>query len=98
MFAEGKRVKVCMRQQDIRIIKEGAAVKQSLKRNILSGEITNLFPHREEYVMWFKIEGSPREHDLEMRFPVHMQGRHELREGKKIEVALWEPMIVVFEE
>ena len=96
--AEGKKVKVCIRQQDIRIIKEGEAVKESLKRNMLSGEIANLFPLRDEYVMWFKIEGSPKRYDLEARFPIHMEGRHELREGKKIRVAIWEPMIMLFTE
>jgi ABC-type Fe3+/spermidine/putrescine transport system ATPase subunit len=96
--AEGKRVKVCIRQQDIRIIKEGATVKESLRRNMLSGEVANLFPLRDEYVMWFKITGSPNRYDLEARFPVHMQGRHELQEGKTIRVALWEPMIVLFAE
>lgn len=95
-IAGGSRVKVCVRQQDIRIIREGVAVKDSLKRNILCGEITNLIPLREEYVMWFRIEGSPRAYDLEARFPVHMEGRHQLHEGKKIRVALWEPMITVF--
>jgi ABC-type Fe3+/spermidine/putrescine transport system ATPase subunit len=96
--AEGRRVEVCIRQQDIRIIKEGEAVRNSLKRNILSGEITNLIPLREECVMWFKITGSPRAYDLEARFPLRMEGRHELEEGKKISVALLEPMITVFEE
>jgi len=96
--AGGKRVKVCIRQQDIRIVKEGEAVKDSLRRNILCGQITNLIPLREECLMWFRITGSPRAYDLEARFPVHMEGRHQLHEGKKIKVALWEPMIAVFTE
>ena len=96
--ADGKRVKVCIRQQDIRIIKEGAAIKDSLRRNILAGEITNLFPLLEEHVMWFRVERSPRKHDLELRFPLNVEGRHSLYEGKKIRVALWEPMIMLFED
>jgi ABC-type Fe3+/spermidine/putrescine transport system ATPase subunit len=96
--AAGKRVKVCVRQQDIRIIKEGAAIKGSLKRNVFSGEIASLIPLREEYVMWFKIEGSQKRYDLEARFPLHMEGRHALHEGKRIRVALWEPMIMLFAE
>ena len=97
-LAEGKRVKVCMRQQDIRIIKEGAAIREPLRRNMLAGEITNLFPLLEEYVMWFRVGGSPRKHDLELRFPLNMEGRHRLYEGKRIRVALLEPMIMLFEE
>jgi ABC-type Fe3+/spermidine/putrescine transport system ATPase subunit len=94
----GRAVKVCIRQQDIRIIQEGGEVRDSLKRNILSGEITNLIPLREECVMWFKIEGSPNAHDLEARLPLRMEGRHRLQEGKKIRVALLEHMITVFPE
>ena len=96
--ARGRVVKVCIRQQDIRIIQEGEEVRDSLKRNILSGEIANLIPLREECVMWFKITGGPRAYDLEARFPLRMEGRHQLHEGKEIRVALLEPMIAVFEE
>jgi ABC-type Fe3+/spermidine/putrescine transport system ATPase subunit len=95
--AEGKRVKVCIRQQDIRIIKEGTAIKESLRRNVLAGEITNLFPLLEEYVMWFRVERSPKEYDLELRFPLNVEGRHSLYQGKKIRAALWEPMIMLFQ-
>ena len=96
--AEGSRVEVCIRQQDIRIIQDGEEVRDSLKRNILFGEITNLMPLREECVMWFKVTGSPRLYDLEARFPLRMEGRHQLHEGKTIRVALLEPMIAVFAE
>jgi ABC-type Fe3+/spermidine/putrescine transport system ATPase subunit len=94
----GRAVKVCIRQQDVRIIQEGGEVRDSLKRNILSGEITNLIPLREECVMWFKIAGSPKACDLEARLPLRMEGRHQLQEGKKIRVALLEHMITVFPE
>jgi ABC-type sugar transport system ATPase subunit len=96
--AAGRKVKVCIRQQDIRVIKEGEAVRESLERNILAGEIANLFPLRDECVMWFKIEGSPNRYDLEARFPLRVEGKHELHEAKRISVALWEPMILLFEE
>lgn len=95
--APGRRVRVCVRQQDIRIIREGAPVMQSLERNLLSGEIAALIPLREELVMWFKIEGSPNRYDLEARFPVRMEGRHRLHEGKRIRVGLWEPRIMLFD-
>ncbi len=94
----GRRVKLCIRQQDIRILKEDEPIRDSLKRNILAGEIRNLIHLREECVIWFKVEGSPRDYDLEARFPVHMEGRHGLREGRKLRIALWEPMITVFRE
>jgi ABC-type Fe3+/spermidine/putrescine transport system ATPase subunit len=96
--AEGKRVKLCIRQQDVRIIREGAEIREPLRRNVLAGDITKLFLLLEEFVTWFRVEGSPREYDLELRFPLHMEGRHKLYEGKKIRVALLEPRIMLFEE
>jgi hypothetical protein len=69
---------------------------KSLERNIFSGEITALIPLREELVMWFKIEGSRNRYDLEARFPVRVEGRHRLHEGKRIRVGLWEPRIMLF--
>jgi ABC-type Fe3+/spermidine/putrescine transport system ATPase subunit len=96
-IADGNRVKVCVRQQDIRIVKEGLPLKDSLRRNLFSGEIVDLFPLQETFLMWFRIDGSASKYDLELRFPIYVGGRHQLHRGKKIRVALWEPMIIVFE-
>ena len=92
----GKKVKFCIRQQDIKIIKEGSPVKDSLKRNLFSGEIVALFPLPEYCLMNFKIDGSPRRYDLELRFPRYLIERHSLYPGKKIRVAVWEPKIILF--
>ena len=90
-------VGICIRQQDIKIIKEGSPVKDSLKQNIFSGEIVSLFPLPEFCLMWFKIRGSPKEYDLELKFPDYIRLRHDLYPGKKIRVGIWEPNIIVFE-
>jgi len=89
------RVKLCVRPQDIKIIREGASIKDSLKQNIFSGEIISLFPLPEYCLMRFKIGGSPQEYDFEMRFPRYLRERHDLYPGKKIRVALWEPNIIL---
>lgn len=97
-IASGTRIKVCIRQQDIRIIRDEAPIMKPLERNVFSGEIAALIPLREELLMWFKIEGSPNRYDLEARFPVRVEGRHRLHEGKRIRVGLWEPRILLFDE
>jgi ABC-type Fe3+/spermidine/putrescine transport system ATPase subunit len=93
----GRKLKVCVRQQDMRIITEGAEIRDSLRRNVLAGEITRMFPLMEECVMWFRVAGSPRGHDLELRFPLGVEGRQNLYEGKQARIALLEPKIVLFE-
>jgi len=92
----GERVKLCIRQQDIKIVREGPSIKDSLRRNVFSGEIVSLLPLPESCLMWFKIEGSPRPYDFELRFPAYIRVRHDLSPGQKVRVALWEPNIVLF--
>ena len=93
----GRRVSLCVRAQDIKIVREGAPLKDSLVRNVFAGEISALFPLPEACLMWFRISGSKREFDFEVRFPRHIMLRHSLRTGKQVRVAFWEPTIIVFD-
>ncbi len=92
----GKKVKVCLRQQDIKIIREGSPLKDSLKRNVFSGEVVALFPFPESCLMWFRIEGSQEHYNMELKFPAYIPVRHGLSVGAKVKVAVWEPNIIVF--
>jgi len=93
---EGQQVRLCVRQQDIKIIREGSPLKDSLRRNILPGRIVSLLPLPESCLMWFKIDGSPNTYDLELKFPAYIRVRHKLSPGQSIRVALWEPNIILF--
>jgi ABC-type Fe3+/spermidine/putrescine transport system ATPase subunit len=95
-IGEGQQVRLCVRQQDIKIIREGSPLKHSLRRNILPGKIVSLLPLPESCLMWFKIDGSPNTYDLELKFPAYVRVRHNLSQGQSIRVALWEPNIIVF--
>jgi ABC-type Fe3+/spermidine/putrescine transport system ATPase subunit len=92
----GKHVSVCIRQQDIKVVREGSPLKDSLKRNVFSGTIVALFPLPEFCLMWFKLDESEKEYDLELKFPLHIRDRHNLYPGKQISVAIWEPNIILF--
>ncbi len=93
-----KETQLCIRAQDVKIVKEDVPVKDSLKRNIFKGEIVKIFSLSEYCLMWFKIDGSVQEFDFEVRFPLHIKARHNLYSGKTISVALWEPKIIVLNE
>lgn len=95
---EGSRVKICIRQQDIKVIKEGSPLKDSLQRNIFSGKIVSVFPLPEYCLVCFKIEGSPQRFDFEIKFPRYLLERHNLYKGKKIQVAIWEPSIILLKK
>ncbi|MFC1670565.1 ABC transporter ATP-binding protein [Spirochaetota bacterium] len=92
----GKNIKICIRQQDIKIIREDAPLRDSLNRNVFPGTIVNLFPLPDSCLMWFKMENSNSEYDLELKIPLHLRERHNLYNGKKVRVALWEPAIIIF--
>ena len=94
---EGKETSLCIRQQDIRIIREGKPIKDSLKRNVFSGEIAEIFTTSDACSIWLRIDGSPRRYDLEAKFPLNIRGRYDLFKGKKIRVAFVGPSIIVFD-
>ncbi len=92
----GKKVTVCLRQQDIKIVREDSPIKDSLKRNVFSGEIVALFPFPESCLMWFRIAGSQEHYNMELKFPAYIPARHNLSVGTQVKVAVWEPNIIVF--
>jgi ABC-type Fe3+/spermidine/putrescine transport system ATPase subunit len=89
-------IKLCIKPQDIKIIREGFPIGDSLKRNVFSGEITSLFLFPEYCSMQFRIEASPEEYDFEIRFPRYIRERHNLYAGKSVRVGVWEPKIILF--
>jgi len=95
-IASGTQATVCVRQQDLKIVREGYPLRDSLKGNVFSGEIVSLLSLPESCVMMFRIEGSPRRYDFELRFPAYIRERHNLHEGNKIRVAILTPTIIVF--
>ena len=97
-ITEGTRVKLCIRKQDIKIIKEGRPLKDSLQRNCFSGKIVSVFSLPEYCLASFKIEGSPQKYDFEINFPRYLLERHNLYKGKKIQVAIWEPSIILLKK
>lgn len=95
---EGRRVNVCIRPQDIKIIRQGFPIKDSLKRNVFLGKIVSILPLPEYSLIQFKIKGGSRAFDFELKVPAYIPARHALSPEKQVSVALWEPNIIVFED
>ena len=95
-LSAGEDVGVCVRPQDIKILKEDLPIQPALARNVLAGRLTRLFPQPEVCTAWFALEGSPAACDLELRFPRYLIQRHGLVEGKPVRVALWEPALILW--
>ena len=93
----GETVQVCVRQSDIKVIKHDQPVRDFLQRNLFSGKIVRLFPMTEHCLLWFRIDGSNREYDFELRFPRHIKARYRLEQGQQARVAFAEPAIIILE-
>jgi len=91
----GQQVTLCVRQADVKIIKESIPVRESLARNVFSGTFVKLFPLTDSCLAWFKVDGSDRDFDLELKFPRHIRDRLDLRPGRAARVAFWQPTIIV---
>jgi ABC-type Fe3+/spermidine/putrescine transport system ATPase subunit len=94
---EGKKRTICVRQQDIKIVRKNVPLKNSLKRNVFSGSIVELLPLPEFCLMRFRLDNSNNNYDMELKFPTHIIVRQNLHIGKKVDVAMWEPKIILFE-
>jgi len=94
----GTPTTLCIRQQDIKILKPDAPIREPLQRNVFEGTLTRLFPAPESCTAWFQIKDSDRECDFELRFPRYLLVRHGLEPGKHLAVAFWEPSIITWPE
>jgi ABC-type Fe3+/spermidine/putrescine transport system ATPase subunit len=94
--APGENITLCIRPQDLKVIREDAPIGDALRPNVFSGEAVALLQTPESCVMLFRIAGSRRRHDLELRFPAYIRLRLGLRAGMPVRVAAWTPNIIVF--
>lgn len=95
-ISAGTPVDICIRQQDIKMLKPGQPVREALKNNVFSGLIVSAFSLPEYCLIYFKLDGSHREYDFEIKLPPYLRERHNLYAGKKTSVALWEPNLIRF--
>ena len=89
-------MEVCIRQQDIKVLKAGQPVRDALRHNVFSGRIVSVFALPEYCLIYFRINGSGRPYDFEIKLPPYLRERHHLYPDKEPAVAFWEPNIIRF--
>jgi ABC-type Fe3+/spermidine/putrescine transport system ATPase subunit len=82
----GKEVDLFIRSEEVMIIREGKAVKDTLKRNILDGDIFDIVDRGRHHVVHFQT----REGNIlfEVSIPSYVFRNLHLSPGKKVRVAL----------
>ncbi len=82
----GQEVDLFIRPEEVMIIREGKSVKDSLKRNILDGEIFDIIDRGRYSIVFFRTaEGKI---PLEINIPSYVFRNLDLSVGKKVKVAL----------
>ena len=90
---EGKEVDLFIRPEEVMIIREGKPVKESLRRNIFPGKITDIIDRRMYQLINFQtMEGKI---NIEISLPNYAFRNLDLSIGKIVHVALREESLWV---
>ncbi len=92
----GEPVQICIRPQDVKILKEDAPLRRELAKNAFTCEVRRVFELTDTSVAWLRPDTGQPSPELEVRFPAHLRARHNLRLGRRIRVALYEPGLIAY--
>jgi len=81
-------VSFCIRPEEVMIIRPVRSLRPRIKENILSGQIVGEVPKGATYTLFFRVNGSRAEHDLEIELPNHAYHRLNLAYEKQLTVSL----------
>lgn len=90
-----EKVKICIMPQDIKIIKKGRPIRESLKNNIFQVEIISILPLPDHFMICAKLMESPMAYDFEIKIPRYLERKYDFYIGKKIRVAIPEKQAIV---
>jgi ABC-type sugar transport system ATPase subunit len=96
-----QEISFCIAPHEVKIIREGRPIRDSLKDNLFQGSIVSSVSHGMSYTLFFKI-GDPRntetKYDFEAKLPAYNYLKLNLAEGKEITVSLRKKAIHIFED
>jgi ABC-type Fe3+/spermidine/putrescine transport system ATPase subunit len=89
----GQRVKLCVRPQDIKVIKQGYPVRAELADNLFVGKIISLVIYYDFCAI--RVRSSEI---FDLRFPAYIRERYGLALGDTVTIALWRQGITVLDD
>ena len=87
----GRKVRFCIRPQDIKIIKEDVPVKENLMDNLFEGEVVSAY-----FCYDFTTIVVRSSVEFELRFPSYIYVRYKLYTGKRVKFGIWQNGINLF--
>lgn len=92
-YSIGDSVELCIRPQDIKIIREGYPIRDELKENLIKGRIISSYFIEDTCSMLINAFIN-----LELRFPAYVYKRYELHNGKLINLGIKSNSIILYGE
>lgn len=89
-------VSFCIRAEEVMIVRPGRSLKPGIKENTLSGEIVGEVPKGATHTLFFKVNGSEAEYDIEIELPNHAYYRLNLAHEKQVTVSLKKRAVHLF--
>ncbi len=96
-----KELSFCIAPNEVKVIREGRPIRDSLKDNLFKGRIVNSVSHGMSYTLFFKTGDSrdaETKYDFEIKLPAHSYLKLNLAEGKEVMVSLRRKAIHIFED
>ncbi len=90
------RITLCIRPQDIKIVKENQPLRKEIKDNVFSGRIISMFFNPERVTVIFRPRNTSGKQDLTLKIPAYIQKRYNLRKENQIRVALWQKKFITW--
>jgi molybdate transport system ATP-binding protein len=84
----GQEVEFCIRPESIMIVRPDQPLRGPVKENLLAGIIVDELPRGSIHTLFFRIQDSPKDYDLEIEVPDHAYQRLGLYPGKEVTVSL----------
>ncbi len=84
----GQEVEFCIRPENIMVVRPSQPLREAVKENLLDGTVMDELPRGSVHTLYFKLNSSPKDYDLEIEVPNHAYERLGLAPGKNATVSL----------
>lgn len=84
----GDEVEFCIRPENIMVVRPSEPLRAAVKENLLHGVLVDELPRGSFHTLYFGIDSSPKDYDLEIEVPNHAYQRLALAPGKNLTVSL----------
>ncbi len=87
---------VCIRPQDIKIVKEDEPLREEIEENVFTGKITDGIFSPARVTLTFRPRGTAGGYDFKIKLPDYIYKRYNLGQDREVKVALWQENLITW--